>query len=204
MGEEVVHAGSFLPTYRYEGYARVTDRLHRIYDISIFWLSYIRIRTYLTSLIYMPVASLFTRAHHSWLVNFEMQPEAANQWWWSRHTGFVHDTREIWELRHADAVFCGGPIGRVDKLYIKKAEVVISEDELHAVAVCILQPANAAAEELNFPFTPISWISIGIPKGVNDMQRILFLLYLPTCMFHPLSPSPNPCVVVVVSHLLAT
>lgn len=79
---------------------------------------------------------------------------------------------------------------------------MISEDKLHAVAVCSLH--SAAAEELNFPFTPISWISIGILNGVDDMQRILFLLYLPTCMFYTLIPSPNPYVVVVVSHLLAT
>lgn len=82
-------------------------------------------------------------------------------------------------------------------------EVLISEDKLHAASGT--QPGHAAVEELDFPFTPIAWISIGVPNEEKPIcnEFSFCFAYLHTCMFYTLISSPKAYVVVFVSALLA-
>lgn len=91
--------------------ATLTDRLCRIYHIYILTI----IHTYLTSLIYMPVASLFSRAHHSLLVNLNCNPRR-------RTNGGRADMPASFTISGRSGIApcrrgsLRRPIGRVDKL----------------------------------------------------------------------------------------
>lgn len=81
----------------------------------------------------------------------------------------------------------------------QRAEVVISEDTLHAATVCMQLQRSWTLIRL-----PLFGISIGVLNEEKGMQRILFLLYLHRCIFYTLISSPRAYFVIVVSHLLAT